>query len=261
LCPSPIPWTTTGDPTPLDSRRRPWKGRRRANTSCRATKRAPSLSVSVAAPVGLTCPDTPPAAGRAWVPGCRAPDVPTSVPPFYVQNSRLKRPWAYPIRDLNQFCRSHAVNQWLTGSPTTSSPEHPRQDWWTLVYKSGRSGSKGALLPVVSTWVAASGYEYSDNPPEGTGHRPGTYAIIRLAEAASGHLGSIREPNAGRLFYKDGAGLPPQGRTVRAAPALPPGGGRLLSAVRPRPSSPPENSRAFAFPAADPFKPFTPFVF
>jgi hypothetical protein len=34
------------------------------------------------------------------------------------------------------------------------------------VYKSGRSGSKGALLPVVSTWVAASGYEYSLNHPK-----------------------------------------------------------------------------------------------
>ena len=34
-------------------------------------------------------------------------------------------------------------------------------------------------------------------------------------------------------LHKDGAGLPPQGRTVRAAPALPPGGGRLLSAAVP----------------------------
>jgi hypothetical protein len=29
-------------------------------------------------------------------------------------------------------------------------------------------------------------------------------------------------------LYKDGAGLPPQGRTVRAGVALPPGGARLL---------------------------------
>jgi hypothetical protein len=29
-------------------------------------------------------------------------------------------------------------------------------------------------------------------------------------------------------LYKDGAGLPPQGRTVRAGAALPPGGARLL---------------------------------
>jgi hypothetical protein len=39
---------------------------------------------------------------------------------------------------------------------------------------------------------------------------------------------SIPGLNADKLPYKDGTGLPPQGRTVRAAPALPPGGGRLL---------------------------------
>src|SRR4029077_17724554 len=72
-------------------------------------------------------------------------------------------------------------------------------------------------------------HEYSLNPAQGTGDAHGTYVVIPLADAASGHpgrgledLGSIREPNADKLFYQDGAGLPPQGRTVRAAPALPP---------------------------------------
>src|SRR5207245_1426703 len=40
--------------------------------------------------------------------------------------------------------------------------------------------------------------------------------------------GRIREHFADKLTYKDGAGLPPQGRTVRAGVALPPGGARLL---------------------------------
>jgi hypothetical protein len=40
--------------------------------------------------------------------------------------------------------------------------------------------------------------------------------------------GRIRENFADKLTYKDGAGLPPQGRTVRAGAALPPGGARLL---------------------------------
>jgi len=51
--------------------RRPWPGRRCETTSGLATKRAPSLSASQAA-TGPAWLDTPPAAGRAWVPGCRA---------------------------------------------------------------------------------------------------------------------------------------------------------------------------------------------
>ena len=43
--------------------------------------------------------------------------------------------------------------------------------------------------------------------------------------------GRIREHFADKLTYKDGAGLPPQGRTVRAGVALPPGGARLLFRV------------------------------
>jgi hypothetical protein len=53
-----------------------------------------------------------------------------------------------------------------------------------------------------------------------------------------GALSKRYVPNARYLsplrisFYMDGAGLPPQGRTVRAAPALPPGGGRLIFSAR-----------------------------
>ena len=53
-----------------------------------------------------------------------------------------------------------------------------------------------------------------------------------------GALSKRYEPNARYLsplrisLHMDGAGLPPQGRTVRAAPALPPGGGRLMFRVR-----------------------------
>jgi len=62
-----------------------------------------------------------------------------------------------------------------------------------------------------------------------------------LADAATGACGGyatggrendtggrIREHFADKLTHKDGAGLPPQGRTVRAGVALPPGGARLL---------------------------------
>ena len=42
------------------------------------------------------------------------------------------------------------------------------------------------------------------------------------------HLWSTLELFADKLPNKDGAGPPPQGRTVRAGPALPPGGARLL---------------------------------
>ncbi len=64
---------------------------------------------------------------------------------------------------------------------------------------------------------------------------------IQLADAATGACGGfaaggrendtggrIREDFAVKLIYKDGAGLPPQGRTVRAGVALPPGDARLL---------------------------------
>ena len=56
---------------PRKCERRPWPGRRCKTTSSLATKRAPSLSARPAA-TGPAWLDTPPAAGRAWVPGCRA---------------------------------------------------------------------------------------------------------------------------------------------------------------------------------------------
>ena len=49
----------------------PGRGAAAKTTSGLATKRAPSLSASQAA-TGPAWLDTPPAAGRAWVPGCRA---------------------------------------------------------------------------------------------------------------------------------------------------------------------------------------------
>ena len=49
----------------------PGRGAAAETTSGLATKRAPSLSARLAA-TDLAWPDTPPAAGRAWVPGCRA---------------------------------------------------------------------------------------------------------------------------------------------------------------------------------------------
>jgi len=65
-----------------------------------------------------------------------------------------------------------------------------------------------------------------------------------LADAATGACGGyaaggrendtggrIREDFADKLMYKDGTGLPPQGRTVRAGAALPPGGAHQLNSV------------------------------
>jgi len=46
-----------------------------------------------------------------------------SVPPFYDEIRRLKRPRAYPIRDLDQSPRSHAAGQWLAG-PAPGRGEH-----------------------------------------------------------------------------------------------------------------------------------------
>ncbi len=70
---------------------------------------------------------------------------------------------------------------------------------------------------------------------------PSAYVTIQLADAATGACGGyatggrendaggrIREDFADKLIHKDGAGLPPQGRTVRAGVALPPGDARLL---------------------------------
>ena len=59
------------DVMPRKCERRPWPGRRCKTTSGLATKRAPSLSARPVA-TGPAWLDTPPAAGRAWVPGCRA---------------------------------------------------------------------------------------------------------------------------------------------------------------------------------------------
>jgi hypothetical protein len=71
-----------------------------------------------------------------------------------------------------------------------------------------------------------------------------------------GNPGSIREPNADKLFYKDGAGLPPQGRTVRAAPRSPPRRGAASFVLPPSAA----DSRIGTFPVA-PFNLFTLFVF
>jgi len=62
-----------------------------------------------------------------------------------------------------------------------------------------------------------------------TVHQRARYVLISLADAA---WGFFCEPYADKL-QTDGAGLPPQGRTVRAAPALPPGGRRLFALRRP----------------------------
>ena len=63
----------------------------RKPTSDLATKRAPSLSSRLAA-TDLAWSDTPPAAGRAWVPGCRARTLLASVPPFYDEIVSMKSP-------------------------------------------------------------------------------------------------------------------------------------------------------------------------
>ena len=86
-------------------------------------------------------------------------------------------------------------------------------------------------------WVAQSG--------QGPFSDPSAYVVIRLADAATGTRGGyatgscendtgggrIRGHFADKLIHKDGAGLPPQGRTVRAGAALPPGGARLFLAL------------------------------
>src|SRR6185437_1225487 len=51
----------------------------------------PSGAPAGARTVGLTCRGTPPAAGRAWVPGCRARTLP-SVRHFYDGSAVLERP-------------------------------------------------------------------------------------------------------------------------------------------------------------------------
>jgi len=51
----------------------------------------PSGASYFARTVGLTCRGTPPAAGRAWVPGCRARTLP-SVRPFYDGSAVLETP-------------------------------------------------------------------------------------------------------------------------------------------------------------------------
>jgi len=63
----------------------------RKPTSDLATKRAPSLSSRLAA-TGLAWPDTPPAAGRAWVPGCRARTLLRPYHQFYDEIADMKSP-------------------------------------------------------------------------------------------------------------------------------------------------------------------------
>jgi len=65
----------------------------RKPTSSLATKRAPSLSSRLAA-TDLAWPDTPPAAGRAWVPGCRAR---TLLRPYHLSTTKSSA-WKAPPR-------------------------------------------------------------------------------------------------------------------------------------------------------------------
>jgi len=73
---------------------------RRAADSRRGTCRCPRT--------GLICRGTPPAAGRAWVPGCRARTLPP-VTPFYDGSAVLNSPGRWPIRDLDWWPPSHAL--------------------------------------------------------------------------------------------------------------------------------------------------------
>jgi len=59
------------DAAPGNASGAPGRGAAAKTTSGLATKRAPSLSARQAT-TGPAWLDTPPAAGRAWVPGCRA---------------------------------------------------------------------------------------------------------------------------------------------------------------------------------------------
>jgi hypothetical protein len=56
----------------------------------------------------------------------------------------------------------------------------------------------------------------------------GTCSGYAASSRETGTGGRIRGHFADKLTDKDGTGLPPQGRTVRAGTALPPGGARLL---------------------------------
>jgi hypothetical protein len=100
------------------TRRRPWPGRRRKPTSCLATKRAPSLSPRPTV-TGLTWPDTPPAAGRAWVPGCRAR---TLLRPYPLSTTKSPA-WKVPPRDQFVILISQPDHMPLTsGSPAVHPP-------------------------------------------------------------------------------------------------------------------------------------------
>jgi len=142
--------------------------------------------------------DTPPAAGRAWVPGCRARTFYQSVGPFYDES----RSQGSPGRD--QFVISISGHVYIPLTGASSRHAGP---------------AAGASAAVQKIFASAQHYD-------GTSvHDQAIYVVIRL----HGFLVAIRwlcgVAFADKLPYRTEPAHPPRAGPC-AAPALPPGGGR-----------------------------------
>ena len=152
--------------------------------------------------------DTPPAAGRAWVPGCRTRTFHQSVGPFYDES----RSQGSPGRDQFVISISGRVYIPLTGA-------------------SSRHAGPAAGASAAVQKIFASAQHYGGTSV----HDQGIYVVIRL----HGFLVAIRwlcgAAFADKLPYRTEPAHPPRAGPC-AAPALPPGGGRppsLLTGLRP----------------------------
>ena len=126
----------------------PQRGAVAVSTVSLATKRAP-LQLSVR-PV-LASLDTPPAAGRAWVPDRRARTFHQSVRPLYDEST----PCGRPVRDRFVISISSDVYMSLTGTRRAGLP---------CLYGPARAGGQAPM-----TAVAGGRRKYSfrpNNPPE-----------------------------------------------------------------------------------------------
>ena len=160
--------------------------------------RAPFQIVRQAAVAWL---DTPPAAGRAWVPDCRARTFIQSVGPFYDES----RSQGSPGRDQFVISISSHVYIPLTGTrPANAGP--------------------AVRAPQATQKIFGSAEQYGETSV----HDQGIYVVIRL----HGFLVAIQwlcgAKFADKLPYRTEPAYPPRAGPC-AAPALPPGGGRLIS--------------------------------
>ena len=120
----------------------PSRGAVAVNTVSLATKRAP-LQLSVR-PV-LACLDTPPAAGRAWVPDRRARTFHESVGPLYDEST----PCGRPGRDRFVISISSHVYMPLTGTRRAGPPcpSRPHRRLPTPLATGGAGGSEIFVPP------------------------------------------------------------------------------------------------------------------